>query len=119
MTDQLQQPVGIAIDNLTGSPCCRPGQQPGVPSSTRRLPASYRSASDLVVVRAATLLSGPVAPGSPITVFGADLTNVHAYFDGIQAHRLAISDTQFNVQVPLNATGAFELRSTMIFSRPT
>jgi uncharacterized protein (TIGR03437 family) len=119
VTDQLQQPVGVAVNPVTGSVFVADQGSNRVYRLNPPPPALTEAPPTLVVVHAATLLNGPVAPGSLITVFGPDLTGVQAYFDGIAAPRLAITDSQFNVQVPPNATGAFELRSATVLLTTT
>jgi uncharacterized protein (TIGR03437 family) len=59
------------------------------------------------VVSAASMLAGPVAPGSLVTLFGSNLSgqNVAVTFEGIRAPLLEVSDTQIILQVPVVLVG--------------
>ncbi len=109
VTNQLQQPVGLTIDPLSGTVYVADAGSnlvvalsPG-PMQLTELP------TQIDVVNAATLMAGPVAPGSLISVFGSGLATAQVLFDGQAVQTLMAQDTQVNVQVPLTATGAFEV----------
>jgi uncharacterized protein (TIGR03437 family) len=111
VADQLQSPVGLTVDGASGAVYVADAGSnlvlrlsPG-PAALTQLP------TPVSVVNAATLMNGPVAPGSLISVFGAGLANAAVLFDGQAAPVLMAQDTRLNVQVPLSAAGAFEVDS--------
>jgi uncharacterized protein (TIGR03437 family) len=111
VADQLQSPVGLAIDDASGAVYVADALSnlvvrlsPG-PAQITELP------TPIEVLNAATLLPGPVAPGSLISIFGSGLAGAQVLFDGQVAPLLMAQDTQVNVQVPLTATGLFAVMS--------
>jgi uncharacterized protein (TIGR03437 family) len=91
-------------------------------------PASTPSSSSPQVVNSATLTSGPVAPGSLISIFGTNfastaqaaaavplttnLAGVSVSANGIALPLLYVGPTQINAQLPFEITGASMLTVT-------
>jgi uncharacterized protein (TIGR03437 family) len=118
VADQLQSPVGLAISAGSGAVYVADAGSslvmqlsPG-PASLTELP------TPITVVNAATLLPGPVAPGSLISLFGAGLAGAQVLFDGQAASLSMAQNTQINAEVPLTATGGLlvEVGSTVLLN---
>jgi uncharacterized protein (TIGR03437 family) len=106
---QLQAPWSLTVDPGSGSVYVADAGSnlvlllsPG-PAALTELP------TPVTVVNAATLQTGPVAPGSLVSIFGAGLTGAQVLFDGQAAALVMAQDTQINAQVPYSATGAMEV----------
>ena len=108
VADRLQAPVGLAI-GASGAVYVTDAGSNLVLQLTPPPPALTELPTPVTVVNAATLMAGPVAPGSLISVFGSGLTGAQVLFDGLAAPLLMARDTQLNVQVPLTAAGGFEV----------
>jgi uncharacterized protein (TIGR03437 family) len=110
--EQLQQPVGLAVDSVTGSVYVA---DPGANRIFRLIPpppSLIEGTPPIVVVNAATLLSGPVAPGTLLSIYGARMAGMEVLFDGISIPPIFAQDSQINVQVPMSASGALEVRAS-------
>jgi uncharacterized protein (TIGR03437 family) len=111
VANQLQAPVGLAIDNSSGAVYVADAGSNLVVVLTPAPTTLTELPTPITVVNAASLAAGPVAPGSLISIFGVGLTGALVLFDGAAVPPLLASDTQINVQVPLTASGAFEVES--------
>lgn len=106
---QLSAPWSLAIDPNSGVVYVADSGSnlvlllsPG-PAALTELP------TPITVANAATLQTGPVAPGSLISIFGAGLAAAQVLFDGQPATLLMSQPTQINTQVPQTATGALQV----------
>jgi trimeric autotransporter adhesin len=108
---QLQSPVGLTVDPGSGAVYVADAASNLVLKLLPGAATLTEQSTPVSVVNAATLMAGPVAPGSLISVFGSGLANAQVLFDGQAVPLLMAQDTRLNVQVPLTATGAFEVES--------
>ncbi len=114
VTTQLIVPVGLTVDGGSGTVYVADQGSNSVVMLTPPAPALTEAPGTLPVVNAATLLSGPVALGSIVSIFGSGLAQAQPFFDGQIVVPLLAQDSQINVQVPANATGAFELKNAAV-----
>jgi hypothetical protein len=106
VASQLQAPVGLAIDPVSGSIYVADAGANLVLKLVPGPPLLTEVATPVAVVNAATLMPGPVAPGSLLSIFGSGLANAQVLFDGQSVPLVMAQDTQVNVQIPPAATGA-------------
>jgi uncharacterized protein (TIGR03437 family) len=109
VADQLQAPWALAVDPVSGGIYVTDAGSnlvlllgPG-PAALLEVP------TPLTVVNAATLMPGPVAPGSLISIFGAGLASAQVLFDDQPAQLQLAQDTRINTVLPLGATGNIQV----------
>lgn len=112
VTDQLQAPAGLTVDSVTGSVYVADPAANRIIRLIPPPPSLIEGTPPIVVVNSATLLSGAVAPGTLLSIYGSGLSAVQVYFDGVTVPPVSLQDSQLNVQMPESATGELELRSS-------
>lgn len=99
---QLNAPSGIAIDGTGTIWIADTGNQRLRTLSSLTANVQPGALTQLSIVNAASVLSGPVAPNEIVTLFGSgfDATQTQVLFDGQPATVFYLSDKQINALVP-------------------
>jgi uncharacterized protein (TIGR03437 family) len=111
VASQLQTPSALAVDPGSGAVYVADSGSNLVILLSPGPPVLTELPTPVTVVNAASLLSGPVAPGSLVSIFGAGLSAAQVLFDGQAVSPILSTDTQINAQIPPNATGAMKVLS--------